>query len=564
MKMCRAKENFRISNFCIVIIIFAILKQLLVANLPLLAIPVDKYDDGWMMKLGYFIANNSWLGSFDEITLMKELTGPIYLGLCSKLGLSFIGTTTFLYSVGCMIFVYSIKSLFKKEWYLLAIYLVLLFNPVSYASWTLQRVYRCGLTMIEVLMLFGSYFALYLKRDKGNKKLIFWSIIAGIVLAATYHTREDRIWILPFVIIVTIILIVNTIINSKINNFSLKNINFFRIILIIFPVIILLFSNISISYLNYKYYGIYSYNLIDDSNFSRVVSCFYRIKTPDDDEQYRISVPITKLDLLCEISPTLRSIEDKLKDQWKAWGQARLGMDENENGMIIWPLISAVADYGYYKDGKTVDEFYKKVADEIEIAIENGEVESRLSMPSPLMPPWRTEYGYSLLKTMCKFTIDSVKFTDVKAVCESGRGDNIEDIRFAEAITNDMAIKNDNDYAIKCKKKLVDRVNKITPIYSYIFPILSMLGILSYILLSFKVIINLKNKINNKKEFDTWLILTSLLLSYIVLIGGVSYNEIASVKSSYYMYRSGGYPLIIMFVMLANTFMLNNFKLKDN
>ena len=558
MKIDKKKREINISYLCIIMVILAVIKQLLVAKLPLLAIPVDKYDDGWMMKLGYFIANHNWLGKFDEITLMKELTGPIYLAICSKLGLSFIGTTTFLYSLGCLIFVYSIESIFKKKWPLLIIYSVLLFNPVSYASWTLQRVYRCGLTIIEVLVLFGSYFALYLKRDKSNKSLLLWSIFAGIALAATYHTREDRIWVLPFTIVVTIVLVVNAIIKNSIKGekFDFRNVNYFRIALVILPIGILMFSNISLSYLNYRHYGLYSYNLIDDSNFSRAVSCFYRVKTEDDDKQYRVSVPISKLKVLYNISPTLKSIEYKLTDQWKAWGQARLGVDDNENGMIIWPLISAVSECGYYEDAKKADEFYKNVADEIEKAIKDGKVASRAPMPSPLMPPWRREYTYQLPKTMLKFTIDSIKFTDVDAVCEVGRGDSEEDIRFAEMITNDIAIKNNDDYAISSKKKIVDRVNKITPIYSHIFPIITVLGVGCYILITIKVICNMKKKLKEKMNFDVWLILTSILLSYIVLIGGVAYNEIASVKSSYYMYRSGGYPLIIMFVMLSCTFVL--------
>lgn len=549
-------KKITISWFFIAIIVFAIIKQILVANLPIVANTAEKFDDGWMMKLAYNIANGNWLGEFDSNTLMKELFAPIYLGICSKLGLSFIGTTTLLYTIGCIVFVYAIEELFKSKWSLFLIYLVLLFNPVSYMSWTLQRVYRCGLTLIEVLVLFGCFFALYIKRRKRTTSLIPWSITAGLSLAATYHTREDRIWILPFVAVVTIVLIINTIVSSKKKDekIKIKNINYKRLIVVILPIIILQLSNNILSYYNNKYYGLYTYNIIDDSNFSRAVSCFYKVKTEDDSIMPRISVPVSKLDVLYEISPTLSSIKDTLSAQWGAWGYAHEG--QNENGMIIWPLISAVEECGYYESAKKADDFYKAVADEIEEAIANKKVESRAAMPSPLMPPWRKEYCTQLPKTMFGLTVDTIKFINMSAECNQGKNDQEENVRFAEAITNDLAIKNESDQAILEKQKLVNRVNKIVPIYSCLFPIIAILGVISYILITIRVIINLKKKDTN--NVDTWLILTALLLSYVVLIGGVSYNDIASVNSTYYMYRSGGYPLIITFAMTSSMYVIEN------
>ena len=53
---------------------------------------------------------------------------------------------------------------------MLIIFIILLFNPVSYASWTLQRVYRNGVTLAQVLFIFGGYFAVFLKRKENIKK----------------------------------------------------------------------------------------------------------------------------------------------------------------------------------------------------------------------------------------------------------------------------------------------------------------------------------------------------------------------------------------------------------
>ena len=49
---------------------------------------------------------------------------------------------------------------------------------------------------------------------------------------------------------------------------------------------------------------------------------------------------------------------------------------------------------GYYCDAKTADEFYSKVAVEIETAFEEGStiIEKQKTMPSALMSPWREGY----------------------------------------------------------------------------------------------------------------------------------------------------------------------------
>ena len=47
------------------------------------------------------------------------------------------------------------KRCIKKQKALIFLCLILLFNPVSYAWWTLQRVYRNGITLAQVLIIIG-------------------------------------------------------------------------------------------------------------------------------------------------------------------------------------------------------------------------------------------------------------------------------------------------------------------------------------------------------------------------------------------------------------------------
>ena len=155
---------------------------------------------------------------------------------------------------------------------------------------------------------------------------------------------------------------------------------------------------------------------------------------------------------------------------------------------------------------------------------------------------------------------------------------NSRDEKFATIDITDRTIDNDEDIAYsidnanylntatnyqKNVQKYVDRLNFIGDIYKVVNPILFVISIVLFVIITINVIINLI-----KKKYDLipkYLILSSVLLSLIVLVFGVSYNEIASCDSIRYMYLSGAYPLLLIFELLVilgfyETYWLNKSK----
>ena len=60
-----------------------------------------------------------------------------------------------------------------------------------------------------------------------------------------------------------------------------------------------------------------------------------------------------------------------------------------------------------------------------------------------------------------------------------------------------------------------------------------------------------KKKMLSEQSVSEWLALTSLLFSYLVLLGGISYSEISGWNAILYWYLSGAYPVMIAFEVLA-------------
>lgn len=655
--MKKIKDLVMKHKFITIILILSIIKQIMVSCLPLLAISNGTHDDLMMVNMADNLLNGHWLGIYSQYTLVKGIFFPAFLAFTNFLGISYINAANLLYTFACIFFIYAIKDFFKEKnqkKFMLIIFIILLFNPVSFASWTLQRVYRNGITLAQVLFIFGGYFAVFLKRKEDIKKSLFWIIIAGISLATFFNTREDAIWILPFVLVVTVILIGIKIVDNK----TIKKKITHSLVMTI-PIIILFFTNLIISSLNYYAYGIFTTNELNDSNFKNAMQSIYSVKNKEDIEY--VSVTREKVKRLYKMSPSLNSIKDELESSMDAWSKMDRNPsdDEVEDGWFFWSLRDAVSNAGYYETAKKADNFYRKVSEEIDSYIKENNVKTVMTMPSALMSPWREGYTGKLFNTSLSIfdyitsfdevitqnssSVDdggvgldrfraisneaaytnsnlfhlrgyvfSLVDDDITAKLYTKNGNFIKDISFENSddvysyyekegtvtefakecrfdiilkdITeplelivynsdnekiatidiNDRTIDNDEElvYNIdnanylntnsnyqRSVQKYVDRLNFIGDIYKVVNPIIFVVSIILFVILTINVIINLI-----KKKYDLipkYLIISSVLLSLIVLILGVSYNEIASCDSIRYMYLSGAYPLLLIFELLV-------------
>ena len=97
-------------------------------------------------------------------------------------------------------------------------------------------------------------------------------------------------------------------------------------------------------------------------------------------------------------------------------------------------------------------------------------------------------------------------------------------------------------------------LNGILQVYRWTGPVLAALGFASWLLLSVRRIRCLVKKEKDEDSLARWLVVTSLLASYLVLLGGISYSEISGWNAILYWYLSGGYPVMIAFEVLALIF----------
>ncbi|MBP3609394.1 MAG: hypothetical protein J6J42_03540 [Lachnospiraceae bacterium] len=435
-----SKKSFSTVNkkylLSVVILLAGIIKVVLVQNLPIYAITYAVHDDRMMVNMAQSLLAGEWLGEYNQMTLVKGIVYPLFLAFCNKIGMPYLTGIALNYFFACMLMIFVISKVYKNKIGLFFIYIILLFDPITMSLHAFQRVYRCSLTPAHIIILLACFFAMYIERKQSKKKMIAWAVLAGVSLGIMWNTREDGIWVLPFVAGVIFVTVLKVFFEFK------KKDRFIRIGIGVLPLVVFLIMNNAIALTNYIHYGIYTTNELSDSAYSDFMKSIYSVR-PNDDIDY-VSVPRETMNRICEESPTLKSIQENINitlDAWEIHGKTTGDM-EVEHGRLFWALRDAVAASGYYADAQKANNFYMTVSNEIEQAIEEGRLERRNIMPSVMMAPWKSEFFSELLTQLPKTLKSVIEYAGVAASIEQSVDNDIENkgIRLYESLTGNLAI----------------------------------------------------------------------------------------------------------------------------
>lgn len=343
----------------------ALVKQILVINVPICASPGTPCDDELMRDWAFSIAGMDWLGDFDAYTFLKEPGFAIFLGVCYRLHIPYIFAVTLCYSVACMIFSTALRKIFSSGKCVLLIYLFLLFHPISYCSSVLQKVYRNGLGLILTLCVFGGLLHMYFTVC-GEKpwRFLFWSAFSGLSLGYLWITKGDTAWALPFVVVICLVMLGMLLVKRR----SLRNLP--RYLCLAFPFLGVLLCVKGVSFMHTQRYGIPSLEY-----YATVMDEVSHIRQEGADEK----VPLTRKQLkeLYQISPTLAGVQECLEHEMDVHNAYDTNPEDGEveAGWLGWTLVRAFYDAGMYEDSGTANLFFKNLHEDLEAAFADGRLE---------------------------------------------------------------------------------------------------------------------------------------------------------------------------------------------
>ena len=548
------------------IIAISLFKQYLVNDYPILPFTGAGEDDVLMVNNAKSIFEGKWLGDYKYNTLMKGPSFPLYLAFLRSHNLSYINTTTALYTASCILFMIAIRKVVKNKFGFFIIFAILLFNPIMYNQEVMQRVYRNSLVPPISMLIIAAYIAMFLRSHDNFLLLIPWSALAAVSLSFFYYIREDSMWILPFVAFLTFATFIGFLTKEKMGFLAIVKF-LIELIILLVPLITFKYTSEQLALYNKKIYGIKTTNVLKQSTFVDAMEAIYSIK-PEQDYRY-ITVTRDKMNKMAEVSPSFNAIMDQLNIICDTFAKIdRNPFDkEVEDGWWFWAFRIAASSSGFNTVEKE-NELYRKIADELNKALDEGKFERQKTMPSSLTPPWRENFKEFLPLTISSAIKFVSSFEDIEF--SIARYENYEDpqmygiIKNFEQMSGDRAVfeldavdQNGNpveelqtqDEYLKTLIPRYKMVNRFIYTYKVISPMVGMIAWIVYIAITLIAFVDMFMK--NFESLKRWVVSSALLGAFFTIIVGVSYNHIASCNSITTLYLSGAYSVYLAFVLFT-------------
>ena len=496
----------------IIVSIITLIRFLISYKLPSFYIYNLVYDDRLMIHQLTSLLSGKYLGNYTDFTLIKGIVFPMFLFITKSIHMSYSSMLTILYILACMYFTKSLDKVIKEKKILLIIYAVLLFNPISFSSELFQRLYRNSLSSIELLFFLGVIIRIFLN-DTFKKKDIINYIILGIIISLMRMTREDNIW-------TTVIIIL--LIGYK----FIKNKNIKTILICLIPILVLNINLNIVSFINYKHYKIYTYNEIQKSSFKNTYKKVLEIK--DDKKINKVSIPKSTLYLLSDETKTF-NISRKKIDKYYDIMAGKNG--EIYNGNIIWYFREYTYRNNKLSDGEKSEKYFKKLGKELDELYKDKKIKKEFAFSSILL----NKPSMNDLKQLPKSTIDIVTYTtsykNVKPITD------FKDFKYNTKVKA-YTIEHKNSHTTEKLVKVDDKdYEMIRIIYSLLTIVLSPISLVAYI-------------INIRKKDNINLISHIVLISYLVILAGVSYTNVTAFPTVRYLCLGNLYILQSIFVIL--------------
>lgn len=542
----KSKEKIAITLFLIITIIA---KIWLIKVQPVRYLPTNKYDDGLMVNMANNLLQGKWLGEYNCLTLVKGIFTPLFIAITKIIEIPFLIGQDLFYDISCIFVIYVVGKILKNKKLLGIIYICLIFNPITYSA-ELCRVYRDGIYSGLTMFLIGFAYIIFLNRRENIKKQIKYFVGLGITLSSLYLCREETIWLLPFVLMSTIITMIFIAKDKNINNTKK------RLLLYLIPIGIVIVNNLLVCTINYKNYGVFELNQYWSKEFKSAYGALTRIKPK---ETYsRVPVSQETMKRIYEISPKFKELEKYLSGEegkrWSKCGDSQYG--EIQGGWLHWALIRAVEEQGYYKDAKTANKYYQELADEINNAIDNGKIEGYQEKRVSIVP----KFSYKeILETFIK-SEKAIKYQTkyylVNTEVQWSYKDDEKDVTMWQNVTTS---KTDfvEKYTGKFDKLKLEILKNIKIIYEKVNPCLFIISIICLIV---EVIYFIRNKKKNYKQILLILGLATLYYCRIFIITFTSITMYSTAMNS--MYLANTYGIQILFSLCSIVFCINNINFK--
>jgi hypothetical protein len=350
-----------------------------VSSFPARILMDQQFDDALYIRLGHSIADGNWLGAYDELTLVKAPIYPVFLAASSFTGIPFNILQHCLFFLGCAYLANVVCRVCQSTVIGTLLFAVIVTCPSYY---TTTRVIRDPLYTALTLFLVGSWMEVFLL-DRLKRARLFLAAVLGVLSAAYWLTREEGIWILPCLAVISVGGIVNRLAggSSELGKLALSGL-FSRLI------VVSLFASLTavgIGLLNKMAYGSFVLIEMSEANFQRALGALQRVGASYN--RPYLPLPREARALVYAESTSFAKLKPFLdppdNGQWINVACRILPSTCGDigGGWFMWALRDAAAKAGMHETPKKAAAFYHSLAHEVESACETGRLKCSAWLP---------------------------------------------------------------------------------------------------------------------------------------------------------------------------------------
>jgi hypothetical protein len=345
---------------------------------PIGVFAIARHDDALFMSEAWSITQGHWLGHYHNLTLAKGPGYPLFLALGYLLGFP-LGLSQALL---CLIAVASLSwttwRLAAVKWLPASLCLLLVFDPAMLPL----RVIRDSIYGMQVLLLLGLLWPALLVATQGRVRPGL-AVASGLVFGWFWLTREEGVWLLPSLFI----LFAGT---AWLGWHGQRRVGgVVRTALCFCGACVLV--NLAFSTVNKLHYGNFVGVDFKEHQFKRALVALQSVQVGD--VVPHVPVPEKVRSKIYEVSPAfaeLRGNFENADSPVHGWQQFGCSVYPNTcgdyaGGWYMWALRDAVASHGYYRSPAAASAYYRRVANQVERACDDGRLQCRHS-PIPFMP----------------------------------------------------------------------------------------------------------------------------------------------------------------------------------
>ena len=531
-----------------------LVKLWLVSAQPIIARGWATHDDRLFLNLARDLLDGAWLGSFNELTLAKACFYPIWVALVARLGAPLLLAQHLLYLLAVLALIGAVRPMGYGPWRLLVLGALLWFNPGTYTAQVL-RVMREGIYPALTLLVIAGFVGTLLRARAGTwRALEPWWLLSAFSLAAFWQTREEGVWLLPFLAGVAAFVCARQWWMSAPRRWSLG-------LVCVVPLLAIPCSDGIVALLNRAHYGIAVTVELKSHDFLAAYGALTRVKPKHVVPHVLVSKETREL--IYRVSPAFATLQAEFAGPAaSAWGPGPrrqwpdLKAGEIGGGWFVWAFRKVVARAGYYASGRKAMGFYRQLASEVDSACRAGTLDC-LPARASLVPPWAPGYGKAMLKTFARAALFTASFDGMAADPAPSEGNDTTQALYRE-LTHDRIAPLEDTVRSGVGPDLYSHLNVIAPraalkvwlldramgLYRAVMHILAVLALYSFI-------VQIVEAIRRRGISEMWVVQAGLLGALLARLAMLSFIDITSFPGIDPLYLTAAYPVLILFVCLA-------------